>query len=175
MNKILFFFLIGFTLLSTYACKSTKTNESFSRGEAFSSSSLDSQVLALKRLLPQARVNRVPKGIKLTFASGILFDVNSSSLSELAQEQLQKLAGVLQAASSSQILVEGHTDVTGTTAYNKSLSEKRAASVKTYLVSQGVASERIRTVGYGEARPVATNSTRKGQEKNRRVELFITD
>ena len=175
MNKNLLFFLCGLLLLSTNGCKSTKINESFSSGEAFSASSLDSQLLKVKRLLPEAEVKRSPKGIQVTFASGILFDVNSSSLSEPAKQQLQKLAGLLEAASSSQVLVEGHTDVTGTTELNKSLSEKRAAAVKTYLVSQGIAPERILTVGYGEARPIATNSTRKGQEKNRRVEVFIRD
>src|SRR5690606_6375104 len=116
-----------------------------------------------------------PKRVPDPVVARMLAGVNSSSLSEPAKQQLQKLAGLLEASPSRQVLVEGHTDVTGTTELNKSLSEKRAAAVKTYLVSQGIAAERILTVGYGEARPIATNSTRKGQEKIRRVEVFIRD
>ncbi|QEC51817.1 OmpA family protein [Anseongella ginsenosidimutans] len=173
MKRILVLLFIGITLAGIHACKSRKTVKSFSPGEAFSVSSADSQLVELKRQLPQAEISRVPKGIKVTFASGILFAVNASSLSSPAQEYLEKLAGVLQRHPAGRILIEGHTDITGTTDYNKTLSEKRAESVKTYLVNQGIVPDRINTAGYGEARPVATNSTPQGQEKNRRVELFI--
>ncbi|HYH57138.1 MAG TPA: OmpA family protein [Anseongella sp.] len=129
--------------------------------------------MELRRELPGAQVERARGGIKVTFASGILFPVNAASLSPEAQLHIAKLAEILNRFPETRILVEGHTDITGTTEYNKVLSEKRAASVKEYAVTLGVDPARVGTAGHGEARPVATNSTEKGREKNRRVEVFI--
>lgn len=174
MRFILPVLLIGIVLAGGSACKSRKTMESFSRGEAFSASRPDSQLTSLKQMFPRAEISQVPKGIKITFASGLLFAINSSTLSETAEQYLQQLAAWLTGPGSGNILVEGHTDITGTTDLNQLLSERRAASVKSYLVSQGIAPDRISTAGYGEARPVATNSTPEGRERNRRVTLFIS-
>jgi outer membrane protein OmpA-like peptidoglycan-associated protein len=71
------------------------------------------------------------------------------------------------------ILVEGHTDSTGSDTYNQQLSERRADSVKTLLVQRGVQGSRISILGYGESRPVATNATPEGRQMNRRVEIRI--
>ena len=67
----------------------------------------------------------------------------------------------------------GHTDSTGSEQYNQSLSERRAAAVTNYLVSQGVSRDRLRTLGRGESEPIASNATREGQRKNRRVEILV--
>lgn len=174
MNRKSVLILISFILLAGYACKSRKQTESFPSREAFSNPSVDSQLTVIRQLLPEAETELVPKGIKVTLASKVLFGVNSSSLSSPAKEQLATLAGVLNKFPDTQVLVEGHTDVTGTTEYNQTLSEKRAVAVKDYLVSQGINAARITAAGYGEQRPVATNSTPEGQERNRRVELFIS-
>lgn len=174
MNRKSVLILISFILLAGYACKSRKQTESFPAREAFSNSSVDSQLAEIRQRLPQAETKLVPKGIKVTLASGLLFAVNSSNLSPAAKEHLANLASVLNKFPDTQILVEGHTDVTGTTEYNQALSEKRALAVKDYLVSQEVNAARITAAGYGEQRPVATNSTPEGQERNRRVELFIS-
>ena len=68
-------------------------------------------------------------------------------------------------------VISGHTDSIGTDAYNQKLSERRAAAVKDYLVSKGIASSKITTIGKGETQPVATNKTKEGRQKNRRVDI----
>lgn len=71
--------------------------------------------------------------------------------------------------------VAGHTDHIGTVAYNQVLSEKRAQSVKDYMVSKGISASRLKAVGYGKSRPIATNTTKEGRAKNRRVELNVVE
>ncbi|HEY8330368.1 MAG TPA: OmpA family protein, partial [Pseudomonas sp.] len=71
------------------------------------------------------------------------------------------------------IKVNGHTDSTGTDAYNQGLSERRAASVVDYLVSQGVAQDKLSSEGFGESKPVADNSSKEGRAENRRVEIMV--
>ena len=74
-----------------------------------------------------------------------------------------------------QLIIEGHTDSDGTTEHNQILSEKRAESVKLYLVSEGISSSRLFTEGYGESVPVAPNTTSTGKAQNRRVELVVKE
>ena len=71
------------------------------------------------------------------------------------------------------ILIEGHTDNTGEDAYNQKLSENRAASVESYLITQGIKNSRVTTKGYGESQPLDANETEAGRQKNRRVEVAI--
>ncbi len=104
----------------------------------------------------------------------ILFDVNEYTLKTGAQDNLVKIADVVRQYPDFNIQVEGHTDSTGTEAYNQTLSERRAQSVADFLVGQGLDPTRIYAVGYGEMRPVATNDTAEGRQQNRRVELHIT-
>jgi OOP family OmpA-OmpF porin len=73
------------------------------------------------------------------------------------------------------ILIEGHTDAIGSEEYNLILSKKRAQAVLDFMVSQGVAADRLSSEGYGESRPVADNETEEGRQKNRRVDLVIQD
>jgi outer membrane protein OmpA-like peptidoglycan-associated protein len=75
----------------------------------------------------------------------------------------------------SKVVVEGHTDNQGTAEYNQTLSEERALNVMEFLVEQGVAPERLTSMGYGFTKPVADNATREGRQKNRRVDLVIRD
>jgi len=82
-------------------------------------------------------------------------------------DALAKLAGV----DVEMVIATGHTDSVGTDAYNQKLSERRAAAVKEYLVSKGIPSSKITTIGKGEAQPVATNKTKEGRQKNRRVDI----
>lgn len=173
MNREFLLIFLCAVLTGFWSCKSKQKAEGFPSGEAFSNSYIDSQLVELKRELTGAHIERTSNGIQVTFASGILFPVNTAELSPGAQAHIGKLAGVLNKYPRTNIMVEGHTDITGTTEYNLSLSEKRAASVENYAVSLGVDPGRISTKGYGESRPVATNSTKRGQEKNRRVEIFI--
>jgi len=134
---------------------------------------MDKQAADLERDLEGARIERVGEGIKITFESGILFDVNKADLRPAAQASLAKLAVVLNKYPDTNILIEGHTDADGTEAYNQTLSERRATSVSVYLAQSAVASGRTTTVGYGELQPVATNDTSEGKQANRRVEVAI--
>src|SRR3546814_6676238 len=122
--KLIPVLFICMACLGGNACKSKKQTESFPTWrEAFSNNpSVDSQLTDLRRLFPEAEVKLVPKGIRLTLASGILFAVNSSDLSAAARKQLEKLTGTLLKYPGHSILIEGHTDLTGRTGYNKTLS-----------------------------------------------------
>lgn len=134
---------------------------------------MDRQAAELKKDLEGADVERVGEGIKITFHQGIQFAVNSSELTASSKTNLQDLAKVLNKYSDTNILIEGHTDSTGKRDYNQSLSEKRAASVSTYLKTLGVTGVRITTVGYGPDQPVGDNATEYGRQQNRRVEVAI--
>lgn len=134
---------------------------------------MDKQAQELQRDMANARVERVGEGIKITFDSGILFDTNSSTLRPASQSDISKLAATLQKYPDTNVLVEGHTDNTGTDAINLPLSERRAQAVANSLMSQSVASSRITTKGLGSADPVADNSTAEGKQANRRVEVAI--
>src|SRR5690606_37979085 len=102
------------------------------------------------------------------------FGFDSSDLTSSAKANLDKLAEVLKNNPDTNINIYGHTDSKGTEAYNQSLSERRAASVRSYLISKGVASSRMITMGVGENEPIATNDTDAGRAENRRVEFAIT-
>jgi outer membrane protein OmpA-like peptidoglycan-associated protein len=134
---------------------------------------MDKQAAEMQKDLEGAKVERIGEGIKITFDSGILFDVNSSTLKEDARTNISKLSTILKKYSDTNILVEGHTDSDGTDAYNQALSERRAASVSGFAKDQGVAAARFTTVGYGESQPVASNETVDGKAKNRRVDIAI--
>ncbi|MFN2400716.1 MAG: OmpA family protein [Gemmatimonadaceae bacterium] len=105
--------------------------------------------------------------------SDILFDVNKATLKSGADANVRRIAAVLQQYPDHQIAVEGHTDATGTDAYNQQLSEERAASVRAALVGGGVNPSRISSAGFGESQPVATNDTPAGRQQNRRVEVIV--
>jgi outer membrane protein OmpA-like peptidoglycan-associated protein len=134
---------------------------------------MDDQAEELQADLKNAKVERVGEGIKITFDSGILFDVNKANLRPNAQANLTQMAGVLNKYPDTNILIEGHTDSSGSEEYNQTLSERRAGSVAAYLAEQAVASGRMTTVGYGESQPIADNSTEAGKQANRRVEVAI--
>jgi len=106
--------------------------------------------------------------------SEVLFDVNKYDVRvhPEAEEVLKNLAIVLKEMDVKNFEIDGHTDSDGSDEYNQVLSEKRANSVKNFLVSQGVTAE-VTTKGYGESKPVASNDTAEGKQKNRRVEIII--
>jgi outer membrane protein OmpA-like peptidoglycan-associated protein len=118
-------------------------------------------------------VERVGEGIKITFNSGILFDIGSDNLKPAAKTNCVQLSKILNKYKDTEILIEGHTDSTGARKTNLSLSEQRASSVARVLKGQGVAGSRITTNGYGPDQPVAGNTTADGRAANRRVEVAI--
>lgn len=134
---------------------------------------MDRQREELASELEGARVERYGEGLLITFASGLLFDFDSSVVRGAARENLTNLAQSLRNYPDTEVLIVGHTDSQGSDSYNQGLSERRAAAAKDYLVSQGVQSNRIRTMGLGESEPVASNDTDAGRAQNRRVEVAI--
>ena len=134
---------------------------------------MDKQAEELKRDLEGAQVERVGEGIKITFESGLLFDVDSYDLKASTRENLVDLAKTLNKYDDTNILIEGHTDNTGTKEHNQKLSEQRAQHVASFLEEQGVKASRVKTSGYGESQPVASNDDASGKQKNRRVEVAI--
>jgi outer membrane protein OmpA-like peptidoglycan-associated protein len=106
--------------------------------------------------------------------SDVLFDTAQYSLRPGAREKLAKISGILLAHPELKLQVEGHTDIIGTDEYNQTLSENRANSVRTFLVSQGVDPNAVSAKGYGKTRPVATNDTAAGRQMNRRVEIVVS-
>ena len=101
------------------------------------------------------------------------FDVDSAVLSVAARNELDRFAQVMLDYPKTAILVQGHTDSSGSEEYNQRLSEQRADSVKDFLQSSGIGNGRMAAVGYGESRPVADNSSADGRQQNRRVEIAI--
>lgn len=134
---------------------------------------MDKQAKELEQDIDGAKIERVGEGIKITFDSGILFDVNKATLKPASMTNLQKLATILNKYPDTNILIEGHTDNTGSDEYNLELSEKRAQSVSNYLASLNVDPTRFTIMGYGESQPIATNDTAVGRAQNRRVDLAI--
>jgi outer membrane protein OmpA-like peptidoglycan-associated protein len=108
--------------------------------------------------------------------SDILFESGKADLKQELKENLAEIAAILKnLLTESNVIVEGHTDNVGSAATNKKLSEQRASGVLQYLVDRGVDKKRLKSVGYGLEKPIADNSTKEGQAKNRRVELVIKD
>lgn len=111
--------------------------------------------------------------LNVSFDSDILFDVNSSTLSWASRDELDQFAGVMNRYPKTAILVQGHTDATGSDSYNQRLSERRADSVVDHLFTGGVAADRMAAMGYGERQPVADNGTDRGRAQNRRVNILV--
>ena len=136
---------------------------------------MDKQAREIETALPGADVERVGEGIKLVLGeNAVRFDTNKSTLTAAAKANLDKLVPVFNQYPDTNIQIYGYTDSTGAADYNLKLSDQRAASVKAYLVSKGLAATRFVTTGLGSADPIATNDTPDGRSKNRRVEFAIT-
>ncbi|HEX6881578.1 MAG TPA: OmpA family protein [Terriglobales bacterium] len=106
--------------------------------------------------------------------SDVLFDFNKATLKPGARERLARVAGVVLAYPDLRLQIEGYTDNVGSDTYNMQLSEKRAETVRNYLVSQGVNANNITARGFGETAPVASNDSPAGRQQNRRVELVVS-
>jgi len=106
--------------------------------------------------------------------SDVLFDTGSATLKPGAREKLARVAGILASHPDLKIEIEGHTDSVGGNDYNQRLSERRAESVRTYLVQQKIAATAVDAEGFGESHPVASNATPAGRQQNRRVELVVS-
>lgn len=157
--------------LFQFSCKSKKILVDHPPAEE---AAPDTRVEDIQKDLPGTKVEEVEEGVKVTFDSNILFELNSSYLTDAAHQKLRGLVDALKKHSYSAIRIEGHTDATGTDEYNKWLSERRAESVKKYMESLSIPADRMTTAGFGESNPVASNDTPEGQAKNRRVDVIIS-
>lgn len=133
---------------------------------------MDRQAKELTQAVPTAEVNRVGEGINVTFDSSLAFQINSAELNASYKDDLKSAAAVFNNYNDTNILIEGHTDDSGSADYNMTLSQKRAKAVANYLIANGVDSSRITTKWYGEAQPKYPNDE-ANRAKNRRVELAI--
>jgi outer membrane protein OmpA-like peptidoglycan-associated protein len=136
---------------------------------------MDKQAREIQTALPGAQVERVGEGIRLVLGeNSVRFDTNKSTLTAAAKANLDKLVPVFQSYADTDIVIYGYTDNTGKVEYNQTLSEQRAASVKSYLAGKGLNTSRFSTTGLGIADPIATNDSPEGRSQNRRVEFAIT-
>jgi outer membrane protein OmpA-like peptidoglycan-associated protein len=134
---------------------------------------MDEQAKELEVQVPGAEIERVGEGIQVTFASGLLYDFDSDAIRPEAAANLRNLAGSLKKYGDTQLLIVGHSDALGTTAYNQDLSSRRASAASGYLATQGIATGRMHTSGRGEMEALASNETEAGRQMNRRIEVAI--
>ncbi|MFZ4862287.1 OmpA family protein [Sphingobacterium sp. Mn56C] len=134
---------------------------------------MDKQAREIENTVAGAQVEQVGEGILVKFDSGILFDFNKADLKADAKVNIAKLVETLNKEPDTEILVLGHTDNVGTLAANQKVSELRANAVKTFAVSKGLASGRIKTEGKNYSEPLSSNDTEAGRAENRRVEIVI--
>jgi outer membrane protein OmpA-like peptidoglycan-associated protein len=145
---------------------------------------LDAQALAadaaqerasdLERELEELEARNTDRGLVLTLGD-VLFDTGEATLKAGAATTIDRLAQFMRDYPEHAVRIEGHTDSTGSDETNRSLSERRAQSVRDALLARGLAAERIATLGYGEAQPIAGNDTAAGRQQNRRVEIVVSD
>jgi outer membrane protein OmpA-like peptidoglycan-associated protein len=134
---------------------------------------MDAQEERLARI-PGTHVERVEQDtLLLRFDSDILFQPDSAQLGPAARGTVEEVADVLSDYRKTAVVVQGHTDSTGPANHNLNLSQRRAETVESTLVSHGVAPQRVVASGYGETMPVATNSSERGRQLNRRVEILL--
>jgi len=134
---------------------------------------MDKQAREIENTVAGAEVIKSDEGIIVKFDEGILFDFNSSTLKSAARENIANLVATLNKEPGTEILVIGHTDNVGTLNANQKVSESRAAAVKTFAVSQGLAGGRVKTEGKNFSEPIASNDSDAGRAENRRVEIVV--
>jgi outer membrane protein OmpA-like peptidoglycan-associated protein len=137
---------------------------------------MDKQEAEMRQALAaseEAAVRREGDLLAITLKGDVSFDYNSDVVRPGLYNELDRIAQIMVKYPQTSILVEGHTDSTGSESYNSQLSERRANSVKSLLVQRGVQEYRVNTIGYGESRPIVTNATPEGRQMNRRVEIRI--
>lgn len=134
---------------------------------------MDRQAAALKKNMPEAEVVRDGDKVYVALPSGILFDVGKDVLKPAAKDSLAKGAATLK-SSETTIVIQGHTDSTGSDGINMPLSQRRADHVRDFLASNGVSAARMSAIGYGSSRPAVPNDTDANRALNRRVQLEIT-
>jgi outer membrane protein OmpA-like peptidoglycan-associated protein len=133
------------------------------------------QIRVLETELAELRADHTERGLVVTLADEILFDVDQAELKPGGMQQLARVSEFLRQNPDRNVLIEGHTDSTAPDSYNQSLSQRRANAVEDFLITQSVDPTRILATGYGEQLPIASNATAAGRQANRRVEIVVLD
>ena len=181
MLKRFLFMVIGTAFLA--ACETASTTSTESAGEvstsqassttstasSSASSSTASASTSEEAVTPEEQLKRDFAKV----GSTVLFDFDSSALSDYAQRTLDRQAGFLKARPQARVIIGGHADERGTREYNLALGERRATAVRDYLVSKGINSDRIRTISYGKERPAQNGSNEAAWRLNRRSETVL--
>jgi outer membrane protein OmpA-like peptidoglycan-associated protein len=128
---------------------------------------------AMASLQEIAKVKEESRGVVITLSGSVLFATGKSSLLPIAKQKIDEVGKALKDQGFKSLLVEGHTDSQGSATKNDELSQARADSVRTQLISNGIPSDKIRAQGLGSSRPVADNNTSEGRANNRRVEIIV--
>jgi outer membrane protein OmpA-like peptidoglycan-associated protein len=136
---------------------------------------LEAQKEALEKLsAAKLPVREERRGAVITLPGSVAFASNSATLLPSAQEQLNRVAEALKGQEDQRLVVEGYADSRGSDVVNQKLSQQRAEAVRGYLVARGLPSDRVTSIGMGEANPIATNATPEGRATNRRVEIVVS-
>lgn len=152
------------------AAKAQAARDEAARAQA-ATAALRAQLL--KQLNDVLQTTDTPRGLVVNMAD-VLFETGKYALSAEAQLKLAKLSGIIQAHPGLNLAIEGHTDTTGTEDFNMKLSQQRADTVRTFLVTQGLSADTITAKGFGQGSPVADNATSAGRKLNRRVEIIVS-
>ena len=132
------------------------------------------KVLAPEIAAGVIRVEKLPNDRLLVGMTGeTAFEVDSDQIKPGFYSTMDKISGVVNKYGKTQLAIAGHTDSTGSAAYNLELSDRRARSVEGYLLSENVYPPRLSATGYGKSRPIASNDTEDGRRRNRRVDITI--
>ena len=138
------------------------------------SQSAQAQLASAQQQLADLQAKKTDRGMVVTLGD-VLFDTGQATLKPGANLALNRLAIFLSANPQTKIIVEGHTDSRGSDEYNEVLSERRARAVATELMSRGISTDQLQTLGRGKGYPVASNDTPEGRQRNRRVEIVFSD
>ena len=139
-----------------------------------SAAAAQSELASARQELQDLQAKQTERGMVMTL-SDVLFDTGQATLKPGADRALDRLAQFLKEHSSTNVIIEGHTDSVGTDDYNFALSQRRAQAVADALSGRGVSAGQVQTKGLGKAYPVASNDTQAGRQQNRRVEIICSD
>jgi outer membrane protein OmpA-like peptidoglycan-associated protein len=164
-------------LATTTAAAAAAATESTAQLTAEQQARIDAEKRAADaeaELAKVAVVKEEPRGLVITLSGSVIFASNHATLLPAAQSRLNQVAETLMSTSKDRkLIVEGHTDSQGSASYNMDLSQRRAESVRSYLISRGYPAELIEARGIGKTRPIADNKSPEGRANNRRVEIIV--